>query len=178
MVTISLTEIWIVVNDDNNEHDGRSGVFVFAFDNDCDVLRLMTLMANGLSLRRSSLAQDALIALHIDQVMIKEGILKLNDSDMCREIGRAGRDGDPALAVVFAYPRSKKDDAIRTMVHAAECVRRTNNNNNNNYYYYYYYYHHHHHNNHHHYYYYYYYYYLVHQDLLSMETIMRTLPKY
>ncbi|XP_052235103.1 LETM1 domain-containing protein 1-like isoform X1 [Dreissena polymorpha] len=39
--------------------------------------------ANGLSLRRSSLSQDALIALHIDRAMMKEGIVNLSDSDMC-----------------------------------------------------------------------------------------------
>ncbi|KAH3854010.1 hypothetical protein DPMN_096549 [Dreissena polymorpha] len=36
-------------------------------------------------------------------------------------------DGDPALAVVFAYPRSITDcdDAMKTMVNGTECVRRT-----------------------------------------------------
>ncbi|KAH3818820.1 hypothetical protein DPMN_120546 [Dreissena polymorpha] len=33
-----------------------------------------------------------------------------------KEIDRAGRDCNPALAVVFAYPLSKTDDAITTMV--------------------------------------------------------------
>ncbi|XP_052249596.1 ATP-dependent helicase wrn-1-like [Dreissena polymorpha] len=44
-----------------------------------------------------------------------------------QEICRAGRDGDPALAVVFAYPRSIKDcdDDMKTMVNGTECVRRT-----------------------------------------------------
>ncbi|KAH3895459.1 hypothetical protein DPMN_019623 [Dreissena polymorpha] len=41
--------------------------------------------------------------------------------------GRAGSDGDPALALVFAYPRSITDcnDAMKTMVNGTECVRRT-----------------------------------------------------